>query len=174
MKGCGVKVAKAASQATSSDRALLPTSSQAGRMLGHAHALHTLCKESFLWLLVRTSKPATHLLFAQPLFRPPPPPLVVQRLAEPRPPPQPLATTSGGQSGTQPNWRCPGRAFQVGLYLYQIHASPPHETHKPHASQELHTAYKHKHKALKTVQQCAAGGAEPILFPHLLPPPRTS
>ena len=48
MKGCGVKAAKAASQATSSVRALLPTSSQAGRVLGHAHALHALCKESFL------------------------------------------------------------------------------------------------------------------------------
>ena len=44
VKGCGVKAPKAASQATSSDRALLP--SQAGRVLGHAHALHTLCKES--------------------------------------------------------------------------------------------------------------------------------
>ena len=48
VKGCGVKAAKATSQATSSDRARLPTSSQAGRVLGHAHALHTLCKESFL------------------------------------------------------------------------------------------------------------------------------
>ena len=47
MKG-GVKAAKAASQATSSDRALLPISSQAGRVLGHAHALHTLCKVIFL------------------------------------------------------------------------------------------------------------------------------
>ena len=33
MKGCGVKAAKAASQATSSDRAFLPTSSQAARPL---------------------------------------------------------------------------------------------------------------------------------------------
>ena len=53
MKGCGVKAAKAASQATPSDRALLPTSSQAGCVLGHAHALHTLCKESFLFSLLR-------------------------------------------------------------------------------------------------------------------------
>ena len=31
---------------------LLPTSSEAGRVLGHAHALHALCKESFLFSLV--------------------------------------------------------------------------------------------------------------------------